>query len=252
MQHISAIIIEDDEFSAEQLKDLLAKNHNTIQVLQVCSTGEQAKNALLTLSPDIVFLDIELPDMSGFELLKALPNINFEVIFTTAFDQYAINAIRFSALDYLLKPISAEQLQTTITKASAKLKEKSVAEQFKRLFSQLENRDKPLENLGIPTMEGILFLKIADIVKCESYDKYTKIFCMNKKMIISSRNLGEFEDLLGQSGFIRVHKSFLVNKNHIVRYIKGEGGQVEMADQSYVDVSRRSKSTLLQAISNFR
>jgi two-component system LytT family response regulator len=251
-QHIKALIIEDDSFSSEQLKDLLVKYHKNIELLQVCLTAKGAEKAILKHKPHLVFLDIELPDMNGFELLKKLPEVSFEIIFTTAFDHYALQAIRFSALDYLLKPIDKEQLNQTIDKAAARINEKRFSAQLQRLFSQVEERGKPLENLGVPTLEGLLFIRIADIVHCESYDKYTRIYCGDKKMILSSRTLGEFEDLLTSSGFIRVHKSHLINKSHISRYIKGEGGQIELTNGAFVDVSRRSKANLLNIIAHFK
>ena len=213
MQHISAIIIEDDEFSAEQLKDLLAKNHNTIQVLQVCSTGEQAKNALLTLSPDIVFLDIELPDMSGFELLKALPNINFEVIFTTAFDQYAINAIRFSALDYLLKPIDEEELSIAISKFKNQFQKNTISsldfEAIKRmLVNPVEKEYK--KRFSVKIAQQLKVISIDEVECFYSENKGTYIHTLDNRDYLIDSTLEVVEAEINPKDFYRVSRKFIV------------------------------------------
>ncbi len=242
---IIAIIVDDDPFCCFQLQDIIGKYALGIEVKAVCNSGEEAIAKIHELGPDLVFLDVEMPEMNGFEMLRKLPAINFEIIFTTAHQQYAIRAIRFAALDYLVKPIDATNLQEAIDR----LKDK------KGKQKQLELVGLPTEiklsNLAVPTMEGLLFVSLQDIIRCESDDKYTKIFLADKKMIMASRTLGDFEAVLHPHGFFRIHKSYLINLKHLKKYLRGEGGQVIMADGSTLDVSRRKKEELLDLVSQF-
>jgi two-component system LytT family response regulator len=248
-KRIAAIIIDDDPFCSFQLQDVITRNAKEIEVMAICNSAAEGLAKIKELSPDLVFLDVEMPGMNGFEMLRKLPVINFEIIFTTAHDHYAIRAIRFSALDYLLKPIDATALQEAISRMGDK------KEKYAQLPKQLEiidhNAEKKLDSLAVPTMEGLLFIKLQDIVRCESEDKYTKIFLADKKMIMASRTLGDFEDLLLPQGFFRIHKSYLINLKHLKKYLRGEGGQVIMADGATLDVSRRKKEDLLHLVSQF-
>jgi two-component system LytT family response regulator len=252
MALVNTLIVEDNEFSMQQLLDVLAKYCPAINVVDKCKTGVAAAKAIKKHSPQLVLLDVELPDMTSVEMLKTLPAINFDIIFITAHDQYALPAIKFAALDYLLKPVDPLEVVAAINKAVDKNKERHLNDKLQQLMAYLDGRMEPLANLGVPTMEGMVFVKVADILRCEGLDKYTKIFTVDGKYNMSSRNLGEFEDLLGNAGFVRVHKSHIVSVQHIVKYIKGEGGQVVMADGSVISVSRRSKNALLGKVSLFK
>jgi len=193
-----------------------------------------------------------MPDMTGFEMLRKLPLLQSQVIFTSSHEHYAIRAIRFSALDYLLKPVDAIALQDAVSRAADKISEKSPSPQYAHLLEQTGRRVASLDNLAVPTMEGLLFIKTDSIIYCESGDKYTKIFQTDKKMILASRTLGEFEDLLQPEGFARIHHSLLINIKHLKRYVKGEGGQVIMDDGTALNVSRRKKDDLLKIVSQFK
>lgn len=247
---LTAIIIDDDEFSCFHLQDIIRHKTNNVEVIAVCNSAEEALGKLTQLQPDVVFLDIEMPGgMSGFDLLKKLPSIHFEIIFTTAHEYYAIRAIRFSAVDYLLKPVDATALQEAISRVvEKKIKRNDPSVWQMEVIS--DNKLK-LENLAIPTMEGLVFISLNDIIYCEGSDKYTKIFMADRKMIISSRTLGGFEELLTPYSFFRIHKSHMINLKHIKKYLRGEGGQVCMADGTTLDVSRRRKDELLQLVSQF-
>ena len=250
---ISAIIIDDDLLSRELLSDLLKKHFPQVVIRELCDSAPSGIVAVNRWQPNIIFLDIEMPGMTGFDMLRQLPSLQSEVIFITAHDQYAINAIRFSALDYLLKPVKAAMLIEAVNRAVEKIGEKKFPAQFRHLLNNVANpNETQVNNLAIPTIEGLLFVKVAHVIRCESDNKYTKIFIAGKKMILASRTLGEFEDLLQSSGFIRIHKSHLINTAHLKKYIRGEGGQVIMSDGSALDVARRKKDELLQIVSQFQ
>jgi len=246
---LNAVIVDDDPFCIFHLQDLISKCARDINIVASCENGEDGLAQISKYTPDLVFLDVEMPGMNGFEMLRKLPAKKFEIIFTTSHDHYAIRAIRFAALDYLMKPIDATSLQEAISR----LKEKRETSEIST--SQLEiinhHKEKKLDNLAVPTMEGLLFIGLNDIIRCEAEDKYTKIFLADKKMILSSRTLGDFESLLDVYGFFRIHKSYLINLKHLKKYLRGEGGQVVMTDGSTLDVSRRKKDELLEKVSQF-
>ena len=252
-ERISTLIIDDDALGREYLKDLLGKHCIDVEVKALCKNGKEGIKAIQKWQPDLIFLDIEMPGMTGFEMLRQLPSLPCEVIFITAHDRYAINAIRFAALDYLLKPVKPAMLIDAVERAVEKVRVKRFPPQYRSLLNNLDNpREEQLFNLAIPTIEGLLFVKLAHVIRCESDDKYTKIFMVGKKMVLASRTLADFEDLLQASGFVRIHKSHLINTRHLKKYIRGEGGQVVMSDGSTIVVSRRKKDELLQVVAQFR
>ena len=247
---IRAVIVDDDEFCCFQLQDQITKYSLGIDVVGICNSGEEGLMKIKELNPELVFLDVEMPGMNGFEMIRKLPAVNFEIIFTTSHEHYAIRAIRFSALDYLTKPIDPNALQDAIGRLRDK-KEQKQPEEPKQLEIIGIPAEKKFNNLAVPTMEGLLFIGLQDIIRCESDDKYTKIFLADKKMILASRTLGDFEDILHPHGFFRIHKSYLINLKHLKKYLRGEGGQVIMADGSTLDVSRRKKEELMDLVSQF-
>ncbi len=248
--NITAVIVDDDEFCCFQLQDIISRKVHGIDILAVCTSAEEGIAKIQQLSPQLVFLDVEMPGMNGFEMLKKLPVINFEIIFTTAHDHYAIRAIRFSAIDYLLKPIDVTSLQEALDRVIEKKRHHNQVSQ-RQLEIVNHPSGKQLDNLAVPTMEGLLFIGLPDIICCESDDKYTTIFLADKKRIVASRTLGDFEELLQPYGFFRIHKSHLINLKHLKKYLRGEGGQVIMTDGTTLDVSRRKKDDLLQLVSQF-
>jgi len=248
---VKAIIIDDDPMSRKQLKDMLGRITDEITVVQQCENGTEGIGAIKQWQPDVIFLDIEMPDMTGFEMLERLPSLNHSIIFTTSFDQYAIRAIRFAALDYLLKPYEPEMLKDAVHKAIAKVKEKQLPDQMRMLLNQVTNK-KPLDSLAVPTMEGLLFTEVNTIIWCESDGRYTNICFEEKKPVMASRSLSEFEELLVPSGFLRIHKSHLINLKHLKKYIRGEGGQVVMSTGKTLDVGRTYKQQLLEKVAQFK
>lgn len=249
---LTAIIVDDDSFSCYHLQDIINHKTTDVEVIAICHNAEEAFTKIIELAPDMVFLDVEMPGgMDGFELLKKFPVINFEIIFTTAHDHYAIRAIRISALDYLVKPIETTALQEAISRAKEKKQNsKDATQRFLEIIGKNTGAER-LEHLAVPTMEGLQFVGLNDIIYCEGDGKYTKILMKEKKMIMSSRTLGDFEELLSLYHFFRIHKSYLVNLNHLKKYLRGEGGQVIMEENITLDVSRRKKEELLKIVSQF-
>jgi two-component system LytT family response regulator len=185
--------------------------------------------------------------MNGFQLLEKLPKIDFELIFTTSYDQYAIKAIKFSALDYLLKPVDREELQKAVQKVLKKVNG-SISQQLEILLQKVKQPSIQVKRVALPTMQGLELVEINSIISCSANNNYTEFFLRDKKKILVSRTLKETEEMLEDYAFMRVHHSYIVNLNEITRYIKGEGGYVIMTDGSTVDVSRSRKELLMQKL----
>jgi two-component system LytT family response regulator len=245
---ITATIVDDEPDCCESLAMLLERYCPEVKVLDICYSAETALQSIKEHEPQILFLDIEMPFMNGFEMLEKLSRIHFELIFTTSYDQYAIKAIRFSALDYLLKPIDREELQKAVQKAAQRNKH-PLPQQLDMLLHKLKNPTIPITKIAIPTMEGFQLLAAESIISCESDSNYTCLFLKDKHKIIASRNLKEMEEILEDYPFIRIHNSHVVNINEVDKYIKGEGGYLIMSDGSTINVSRSRKELLLKKLS---
>ena len=190
-----------------------------------------------------------MPNGTGFDLLRRFPSPDFEVIFTTAHDQYALQAIKFCALDYLLKPIDIEELVIAVQKMNTKIKDHNSQERFSHLIENLNNANHKNHKIGIPTQEGLIFIKVDDILYCTADRSYTFIHLKNKKKIIATRKIKEFENLLSNHDFFRVHRSYMVNLNYIEKYYKGTGGYIVMSDGQSIDIARRKKDEFLERLS---
>jgi two-component system LytT family response regulator len=244
---ITAIIVDDEPYSCESLAALLEKYCPNVRLLDICYSAADALKALQEQEPTILFLDIEMPGMNGFEMLQKLPSVNFSIIFTTSYDQYAIKAIRFSALDYLLKPVDREELQAAVQKAMH-ISHETFPQQMEILLQKLNHPTIPINKIAIPTIEGLQMIFVESVISCASESNYTILFLKNKQKIIASRTLKEVEEMLEDYSFTRVHHSYLVNLNEVEKYIKGEGGYLLMSDGSSVDVSRSRKDMLLKKL----
>jgi len=245
---IIATIVDDEPDCCESLATLLERYCPEVKVLDICYSAETAIQSIKEHPPQILFLDIEMPFMNGFELLGKLGNINFELIFTTSYDQYAIKAIRFSALDYLLKPVDREELQKAVQKAAHR-NQQPLPQQLDMLLEKLKHPAIPLNKIALPTMEGFQLLAANSIISCESESNCTHIFLKDKRKLTTSRGLKEMEEILEAFPFIRVHHSHIVNINEVERYIRGEGGYLVMSDGSSINVSRSRKELLLKRLS---
>ena len=211
---IKTIIIEDEAKSRFSLRKKLTEFCPVITIVGEAEDGMEGLALIKTEKPQLVFLDIEMPKMNGFEMLNAIEEKDFNVIFTTAYDQYAIKAIKYAAFDYLLKPVDIEELKIAVSKAAA-AGSVETRNQVELLLQNVQHPKKQLNKLAIPTLEGLLFFDISDIVHLEANRNYTNIFFNNKTKIIASKTLKEFEDLLPGDTFFRIHHSHLINLNYI-------------------------------------
>ncbi len=244
---ITAIIVDDEQYSSETLSVLLSRYCPFVQVLAICNSGAEALIKIPALQPQLLFMDIEMPHMNGFEVLEKLPAVHFGLIFTTSYDQYAIKAIRFSALDYLLKPIDREELVKAVEKAIQR-QQHPLPQQLEILLQRLHQQSTTVSKIALPTLDGLLMIAVDTIISCESDSNYTLIFQKNNQKTIASRSLKEIEELLEDHAFLRVHHSFIVNLNEVNKYVKGEGGYLIMSDGSKIDVSRSRKEMLLKKL----
>ncbi|MBT1701702.1 LytR/AlgR family response regulator transcription factor [Chryseosolibacter indicus] len=241
---IRALIVDDESKAINLLKITMERNFPGQFLLETAQGGEDGLNKLNSFKPDLLFLDIEMPSMSGFDLLAAKHDVDCKVIFTTAYNNYAIRAIRYNALDYLLKPISPVELKEAVHRFQ---EQQSKSEVYQR---QLENFFHSQEkNLAITTYDGVVFLEVDKILRCEADMNYTKFFLDGSKTFVSSKTLKEYEDLLTvHSNFLRVHRSHLVNFNYVVKF-KHEG-LLLLKDTTCVPVSRRKKEDVIKYFSH--
>jgi len=242
---IRAILIDDETHCLKTLDLLLKAYCPDVQVMEQCNAAKAGLAAIEKLQPDLVFLDIEMPVMTGFQMLEQFVKLPFTVIFTTGHDQYAIKAIRFSALDYLLKPIDKDELVSAVTKVKERL-QLPVAEQFDMLLKKINDKSHHFNKIAVPTSDGFELIPVSELVRCEANDNYTFLFVKNRAKIVACRTLKEIEEQLEAFDFfIRVHHSYLVNLNEVEKYIRGDGGYLIMSDSATVNVSRSRKEILL-------
>lgn len=247
---IKAIIVDDELGARESLSKMIEKNCKQIEIIAKVDSMLAAFEAITNKEPDLVFLDIEMPNGNAFDLLEKFKTINFNIIFTTAYDHYAIKAIKFSAVDYILKPIDPEELVVAVKRFEERTgKSATLDKQFKTLLSNVRPENK-LKKVGIPDGDGLIFINLSDIIRCDSDGNYTFFILTSGKKIIASRTLGEYEQMFAEDNFFRIHRSHLINLEHVKKYIKGEGGYVVMSDNSQVEVSRRNKTDFLEKLSH--
>lgn len=242
---IKSIIIDDEPNSVEALNEMLTRYCPAVTVAATADNINEGRELILHHQPDLLFIDIEMPFGNAFDLLNNLPVINFEVVFVTAFDNYALNAIKLSALDYLLKPVSIKELQNAVKKAEEKIEAKNINGRIENLLYNLKSPQNSSKRLALPTFEGLIFLDTDEFVRLEASNNYTFIFLKDKSKIIVSRPLKEFESLLDMKNFSRVHHSHIINHDYIRKYHRGRGGHVEMEDGSSIEVSTRKKDEFL-------
>jgi len=248
MKELTAILIDDERNSRNALHQKLITNCPGITILAECENGEQGIAAIEKQKPDIVFLDVEMPRMNGFVMLQQLQQRNFELIFTTAYDQYAIQAIRFSALDYLVKPIEIKALKEAVERARERRQSEIPNQRIETLLHNLVNEQHQQSRIAIPSQDSIQFVQLADIIYLEAESNYTSIYMQEAERIFVARTLKDFEDLLPSAQFFRIHHSFIINTNHMRKFFKGDGGQVLMSNGKMIDVSRRRKEEFIRMI----
>jgi two-component system LytT family response regulator len=253
MSEIKAIIVDDEQHCIDALRTMLEKKCPEVTVLAGVNSVAEARQTIDELQPDLVFLDVEMPHQNGFELLKLYDKVVFDVIFTTAYEQYALKAIKFNALDYLLKPFSVQDLQEALRKYHERRLNKQDAgiaplEVFLQNMKTMQQTNK---KIALPTINGLVFMPVQNIVRCESTGNYTRIFFTDRKQLLVSKPLKEFEELLTDVDFFRIHNSHLINLQQMESYIQGEGGFALMSDGTQVEVSRRRKADFLKKAMQF-
>ena len=248
MQVLKALLVDDELNSLQNLQFKIQEFCPEVKVVAQTQNPEDAIGLIQQHKPDVVFLDIEMPRMSGFKMLEQIPEIDFEIIFITAYNHYAINAIRISAFDYLVKPVAIKDLQQTIERLGnfAVKKSRERADVLKR---NLANPKSQEDHIAIPTNDGLEFIQIKQIMRIESSSNYSKLILLDGHQLLVTRQLKDFEELLGDYRFYRIHHSHLINLNYIIKYVRGDGGQVTMRNGDMIDVSRRKKEIFLKLMS---
>lgn len=247
MKPIRAVIAEDEPLNINILKKILEKHCENVEVVGTATSVKKAVEVIKETEPDVLFLDIEMPPHKGFEVLEKFPKVNFDVIFITAHEEYALQAIKFAALDYLLKPISIGDVQAALKKVTPR-PHGQVNELASILKEYLRDKEQTFSKIVIPSNDGYNVIDLNHIVYCEACDSYTKIHTSEAKVHLISKPLKEYDELLNDKGFYRVHKSFLVNVNHIRKIIKGIGAAVIMSDKTNIPISMRKKDEFFQSL----
>lgn len=247
MEHIKTLIIEDEEASRETLRNYLGKYCPQVQIIEECKNIIEGKAAIEEHHPQLVFLDVEMPFGNAFDLIEQLDAIDFKIIFVTAYSHYAMKALNYSASYYILKPIDIEELENAVKKIEEELlktTQEEVQLQTKILLENLQNSNN--KKVVLPTLEGFEVVDMGEIVRMEANDNFTNFYLKSGGKKVICRTLKFYEDILKDSGFMRIHRSHIVNMNYITSYKKGKGGQVELIDGSVVDVSSSRKDDLLK------
>jgi two-component system LytT family response regulator len=245
---LSALIIDDEVHCAETLQLLLNKYCPQINLLAVVNDPLQAEETIRKHKPQILFLDIEMPHLNGFDILNQVQDLKPTVVFTTAYDHYALQAIKHHALDYLLKPIDSDELIATIRKASDQQKAgQNPLSNIENLLKEIR-QEKKIQKLPIPSLDGIAYIDTDKIIRISADSNYSQIYLENGKKLTSSRTLKEYEQILQESSFFRVHSAHLVNLKYVDRYLRGEGGNLVMSDGMVIEISRQKKKALLERL----
>ncbi len=245
---MNALILDDELYCSEALFHLLARHCPQVHPVIIYTDPEEALEVVRQHPPDILFLDVEMPYMTGFDFLRALGPTSASVIFTTAYDTYAVQAFKVNAVDYLLKPIDREELITAVQKVAARPQPLNEQLLSGLIRSALAQQNSP-KKISIHTQDGILLLSLEDILFCKSEGSYCFIYLRDQPSVMVSKNLTEMEELINSAIFFRVHKSFLINRDHITKVNKADGGEAMMSNKELVPISRQRKSAFLEWLS---
>jgi two-component system LytT family response regulator len=245
---MNCIIIDDEKHCIKTLSGLMETYHSEIKIVATCLESTKAFDLIREYKPDFIFLDIEMPLLNGFDLLSKFTHLDFDVIFTTAYDSYAIKAIKFSALDYLLKPVDKDELGTAIEKIKNKMG--FISKTQIDMASALNNKQLP-DTIALPTMDGLTFTSVNDIIHCCADGSYTRVYMQDKSEILLSKTLGDVDELLSDYNFFRIHHSSLINLKEVKKYIRGEGGEVVMSNGKNLMVARTRKTDFLNIFTRF-
>lgn len=245
---IRAVIVDDEQHCIDHLTRLLKVHVDEIELAGHYLNVNDGLKAISTLQPDLVFLDVQIHDETGFELLGRIKEKNFEVIFTTAFDRFAVQAFKFSALDYLLKPVDPDDLSAALKKIKPSVNHAGFNEQINNLLFNIQSSNRQLQRICVPVLNGMVFLNVNEIIRLKSDSNYTQFFLKDGQKILVSKTLKDFDELLSGTDFFRVHQSHLINLAYIKQYTKGKGGYVTMTDGAEIEVSVRKKEEFLKRV----
>ena len=252
MDQLRAILIDDEPRGISSMQKLLGINCPEVNVIGSSTNADEAIEMIKSLEPDLIFLDIAMPAKNGFELLKELKDFHFEVIFVTAHNQFMVEAFHFSAVDYLLKPVEDNLLIDAVDRAKKRIAEKSGSRNIETFLHNLNQKHSPQKmKLCIPSFKGFQVIELDDILYAESSGNYTNLYFLNKPIVCTSKPMHEYEKLLEDAGFVRIHKSILVNLLHVKEYLRGEGGSVLLTNGKELEVSRRKKDVFLSKMKEF-
>jgi two-component system, LytTR family, response regulator len=249
---MKAVLIDDEISNLENLQTLLAKHYPQVTVMATAQNVADAVSAIETHSPHLVFLDIQMGEQTGFDVLRLLPKRNFEVIFVTAYDYYGIQAVKFAALDYLLKPVDIEELVEAVNKAEHKAQTPLQTSQLDFLLQQLKKPETSVSKIALPMQSEIRYITLSEIIRCEADNTYTHFFLSNNEKILVSKSLKEYADLLRPSGFLRTHQSHLVNPKYVKSWLKEDGGMLLLTSGEKIPISKPNKETVKQALQESR
>jgi two-component system LytT family response regulator len=249
---LRTILVDDETPGLESMQRLLQLNCPDVEVVASSNTADKAIEKIKKLQPDLIFLDIAMPGKNGFDLLREMNDSKIEIIFVTAHNEFMIEAFHFSAIDYLLKPVDEDLLIDAVKRARTRIVEKSGNTNIDTLLYNVQQKQTPKNmRLCIPSIKGFQVVELDEILYAEASNNYTNFYFTNKRVICTSKSLFEYEELLADAGFVRIHKSFLVNLLHVKEYIRGEGGSVILSDGNTVEVSRRKKDLLMAKMKEF-
>jgi len=252
MTSLKAIIIDDEPRGIISMQKLLQINCPEVEVIGSYTNADEAIGMIKSMEPDLIFLDIAMPVKNGFDLLKELKGFHFEVIFVTAHNQFMIEAFHFSAIDYLLKPVEDNLLVDAVGRVKNRITEKSGSKNVETFLHNLRQKQSPQKmRLCIPSLKGFQVIELDDILYAESSGNYTNLYFSNKQIVCTSKPMHEYEKLLEDGSFVRIHKSILVNLLHVKEYIRGEGGSVILTNGVELEVARRKKDTFLESMKKF-
>ena len=245
---IRAIAIDDERDALEMLEHILKRNCPEVELVALCDSPLDGLEKIKSLKPDLLFLDIEMPQLNGFDLLDRLGKYDFDVIFTTAYNQFAIRALKVCALDYLLKPIDIDELKEAVQKsASRKLRVSN--EQLEMLMNYFKPEKPKARRIALTVSDHLIFVETSDIIYCESDSNYTVFFLANGEKVMISKTLKDVEEILEGSDFFRVHASYLINMKHVRKFTRGDGGYVVMSNNQHITVSRKKKDEFFEMFS---
>ncbi len=244
----SVAIVDDEKHQQEHLTELLQKHFPLYRIATICSSVDEGIEKIKSLQPQLVFLDVIMPPYTGFDLLNRLPERNFDVIFTTSYENFALQAFKVSAVDYLLKPFGKDLLQDALAKFEEKFSSKQSRQHLEVLLHNINQPVSANTKIALPTLTGFVFVEVKDIVRCRADNTYTTVSLTDKRQLVISRSIKECETMLGDFNFFRSHVSHLINMNHITEYLKGDGGTVKMSDGASVDISRLRKEEFLKRL----